>query len=143
MLRRWSDMLDEARAAVRPPLTDPLVAMDVSQPALDATAHNARGVGVERDVVTRRGDARALRSERPMWVVADPPYGDRLASKPLQLAGFYRQMGEAFRTMRGSTVALISGTPLLRKSMPLTPDMEHTLFNGDIECRLLRYRVDP
>lgn len=143
MLRRWSDMLDEARAAVRPNLADPIVAMDISQPALDATVHNARGVGVERDVVTRRGDARALRAERPTWVVADPPYGDRLASKPLQLAGFYRQMGEAFRTMRGSTVALISGTPLLGKSIPLTPDMEHTLFNGDIECRLLRYRIDP
>ncbi len=109
-------------------------------PALDATATTPERAGVR----ARRGDPPRRRAgaarERPTWVVGDPPYGDRLASMPCQLGGFFRQFGEALAGMRGSTVALISGNAAPRgSSIGLTPDMEHTLFNGAIECRLYRY----
>ena len=87
-------------------------------------------------------DARTLTQESPgTWVFGDPPYGDRTAVKPLQLMGFFRQFGEVLREMHGATAVFITGTDLLPKGLGLVHDMEHSLRNGDIPCKLFRYRI--
>lgn len=139
----WEGLLEAANAAVLTGCPVRIVATDVSPSAVDATEQNLASAGVAGAVTVGRRDARTYRAEDgPAWVVADPPYGGRLAAQPLQLAGFFRQWGESLRTMRGSTVLVISGNPMVQRNLGLTPDLEHELYNGDIECRLLRYRID-
>jgi hypothetical protein len=43
--------------------------------------------------------------------------------------------------MHGATAVFITGTDLLPKGLGLVHDMEHSLRNGDIPCRLFRYRI--
>lgn len=139
----WEAMLEAANAAVLTECPVKIIATDVAPEAVDVTTQNLSAAGVAGAVTVQRRDARSYgEGDGPAWVVADPPYGGRLAAQPLQLAGFFRQWGEAMRSMRGSTVLLISGNPMVERNLGLKPDMEHALFNGDIECRLLRYRID-
>ncbi len=141
---RWKDLRDEASARELPRAPGPILATDADREAVEATRRNTLAAGVSDDIHVDRADARDLRAfaslpGAPGVLVTDPPYGDRLAAQPLQLGGFFRQFGEAMRDLPGWTVAVLSGNPLMERSIPLRPAGEHTLFNGPIECRLLRY----
>lgn len=138
----WEAMLEAANAEVLTECPVKIIATDIAPEAVDVTTQNLASAGVAGAVTVQRRDARSYAEEDgPAWVVADPPYGGRLAAQPLQLAGFFRQWGESMRAMKGSTVVLISGNPMVERNLGLRPDLEHTLYNGDIECRLLRYRI--
>lgn len=141
---RWNALRDEARAKELPRPEAPITACDRDPEAIESTRRNARRAGVEGAIEMRVLDVRDLEAATgPGFVVSDPPYGDRLASKPLQLAGFFRQFGEAMAKLRGYEVVLLSGNPLLERNITMPRLREHTLFNGAIECRLLWYRSEP
>lgn len=140
--RAWRQIREGALAQVLPAAPAPIVARDGVAAAVAAASENVRAAGVEGSVRVQHADARTLTQEAPgTWVFGDPPYGDRTAVKPLQLMGFFRQLGEVLREMHGATAVFITGTDLLPKGLGLVPDMEHSLRNGDIPCKLFRYRV--
>lgn len=140
--RAWRQLREAALAQVLPTAPAPIVARDGVAAAVAAATENVRAAGVESSVRVQHADARALTQASPgTWVFGDPPYGDRTAVKPLQLMGFFRQLGEVLREMHGATAVFITGTDLLPKGLGLTHDMEHSLRNGDIPCKLFRYRV--
>jgi putative N6-adenine-specific DNA methylase len=142
MADAWRTMCHEARArelAAPPALIE---ASDRDPDAIEVTRRNAARAGVAHSMTITARDARDLGArEGPAWVVSDPPYGDRLAERPLQLAGFFRQFGDALATWRAHDVVLLSGNPLLARSLGLKSTREHTLYNGDIPCRLLWFRT--
>lgn len=140
---RWSELVADARAHELAKAPAPIVAVDRDLDAIEATQRNARHAGLESTVEIRSMDVRDLpESQGPGWVVSDPPYGDRLAARPLQLAGFFRQFGEALRRQHHHDVALLTGNALMGRSLGMEPTREHTLFNGPIECRMFWYRVE-
>jgi 23S rRNA G2445 N2-methylase RlmL len=138
----WRQIRGEALAQVLPTAPAPIIARDGVAAAVAAATENVRAAGVEGTVRVQHADARTLAQESPgTWVFGDPPYGDRTAVKPLQLMGFFRQLGEVLREMHGATAVFITGTDLLPKGLGLVHDMEHSLRNGDIPCKLFRYRI--
>lgn len=140
--RAWRQVRGEALAQALPAAPAPIYARDGVAAAVAAATENVRAAGVLDTVRVLHADARSLVQDHPgTWVFGDPPYGDRTAVKPLQLMGFFRQIGEVLREMHGATAAFITGTDLLPKNIGLTHDMEHSLRNGDIPCKLFRYRV--
>jgi putative N6-adenine-specific DNA methylase len=75
-------------------------------------------------------------------VVTNPPYGERLDGG----MSFYREMAQALAKMNGHTVTVLAGTPMIEDALngerPLREaSRPHQVFNGPIECRVLRYRV--
>jgi len=140
--RAWREVREEARAAVLPASPAPISGSDGAADAVAAATENVRAAGLADTVRLRVADARVLAQEFPgTWLFGDPPYAERTAVKPLQLMGFYRQLGEALAAMKGATGVFVSGNDLFQKNFGLKPDMEHSLWNGDIPCKLLRYRV--
>jgi len=138
----WDRMKEEARACALPRAPAPIWARDRSAEALDAARRNARAAGVEADVAFAAGDARELEAPAATGTLcSNPPYGERLGVRPLQLGGFYRGLAKAFRGLSGWNLVLLSGNPLLEREMGLTPEFTHRLWNGPLEVRLLRYRV--
>ena len=72
-------------------------------------------------------------------IVCNPPYGVRLGDVA-ELTGFYRRFGDALkRGGAGATAWLLVGNPDLAKAIGLRPSRRIVLFNGPIECRLLRF----
>ncbi len=144
---RWPEhrreLIEAARAeagAQRRPAPSAIVAADRDGRAVAAARRNAREAGVERVVATIERDARELEPPGPgALIVSNPPYGQRLGDAA-QLAALYRELGDALkRRAAGSTAWLLVGNPDLVKCVGLRASRRIVLFNGPIECRLLRY----
>ena len=91
---------------------------------------------VERaDILTREAPA-------PGGVlVANPPYGVRLAEAN-ELAALYPRLGDALkRNFAGWSAYLFTGDLRLAKLIGLKADKRTPLWNGAIECRLFGFRI--
>ncbi len=138
----WDRMKEEARSCALPRAPAPVWARDRSGEALEAARRNARTAGVEADVAFAEADARDMAPPAASGTVcANPPYGERLGARPLQLAGFYRGFGASLRRFSGWEAILLSGNPLLEREIGLKPEWTHRLWNGPLEVKLVRYRI--
>ena len=83
-------------------------------------------------------------SEAPTGlVVTNPPYGERIGDQE-QLQSLYETFGAKLREhFEGWKAAVLTGNPPLAKAIGINARRTHTLFNGRIECRLLRFDVAP
>jgi putative N6-adenine-specific DNA methylase len=129
----------QARARERP-ARFPLCASDADPRAVTATRRNAGAAGVAATLEVCRRDIRRLPALEPGTVlVTNPPYGHRLGDLQA-LPSFYRDLGDVLKTRAaGSTAWLLVGAPELVKAVGLRPSRRIVLFNGPIECRLVRY----
>ena len=76
-------------------------------------------------------------------VATNPPYGERIGDQQ-QLQSLYELLGAKLREhFEGWQAAVLTGNPPLAKAMGINARRTHTLFNGRIECRLLRFDVSP
>jgi 23S rRNA (guanine2445-N2)-methyltransferase / 23S rRNA (guanine2069-N7)-methyltransferase len=76
-------------------------------------------------------------------VVVNPPYGERLGDGA-KLGDLYAHLGTALREeATGWRVAVLTGNPELGHRLGLRAHRVHTFWNGAIECRLLRFVVQP
>ncbi|HET8724890.1 MAG TPA: THUMP domain-containing protein [Anaeromyxobacteraceae bacterium] len=138
----WDRMKEEARSEALPRAPAPIRASDRDDEALESARWNARQAGVEGDVAFDRADARSIEPFGDAGTIcANPPYGERLGGQSLQLAGFYRGLGEAFRRFHGWRLLLLSGNPLLERSLGIRPEWTHRLWNGPLEVNLLSCAV--
>jgi putative N6-adenine-specific DNA methylase len=144
---RWDRMKAAAHAEALPRAPAPIVARDIGAKVVAAALRNVAQAGVAADVRVEKGDARdATPFAETGCIVANPPYGERLSGgdDPVQrkkLEGFYRLFAEALSRFSGWDAVILSGSPLLDRAIPLTPDVRHRLWNGPIETRLLRYHL--
>jgi 23S rRNA (guanine2445-N2)-methyltransferase / 23S rRNA (guanine2069-N7)-methyltransferase len=83
-------------------------------------------------------------SEAPTGlVVTNPPYGERIGDQE-KLQALYETLGQRLREhFEGWKAAVLTGNPPLAKAIGINARRSHTLFNGKIECRLLRFDVTP
>jgi len=143
----WNRLLAEARerwasGQVRIPL---IIASDHDPKAVRAALLNAGRAGV----------ADYVRIERREWIevepppgspgllIVNPPYGERLGEQD-EVATLYAQLGDRLKAhFAGWRAALLTGNPELGKRMGLRAEKAHTFHNGPLECRLLRFRVQP
>jgi putative N6-adenine-specific DNA methylase len=116
------------------------VAGDRDPKAIAATTRNAQAAGISTALVAVVREVRDL--ELPgegAMIVSNPPYGERLGN-PRELSTLYRELGDVLkRRGAGATAWLLVGNPALVKAVGLRASRRIVLFNGPIECRLLRY----
>jgi putative N6-adenine-specific DNA methylase len=130
---------DEARGLVRGARA-PVIARDADPRAVAATRRNAAEAGLTGVIAAEQGDIDTLAVPGPgTIVVMNPPYGQRLGSAAA-LPALYRRIGDALkRGAVGCTAWLLAGDRELAKQVGLRADGKVRLFNGPIECRLLRF----
>jgi putative N6-adenine-specific DNA methylase len=117
-----------------------ILASDSDPRAVAAIRRNLKEAGVADAVVVEARDARELRLPGPgAMIVTNPPYGERLGDAA-ELTSLYRSFGDALkRRAAGGEAWLLVGSLDLVKAVGLRPTRRVVLFNGPIECRLLRY----
>lgn len=132
----------QAAASGRRPAPCPVVARDLDPRAVAAVFHNAEAAGVGGLVRAERGDLAALADQPPgTVVVTNPPYGERIGEGQ-DLEGLYRALGDTCkRRLSGSTLWVLTGSAELAKSIGLRASRRLVVFNGPIECRLLRFEI--
>jgi 23S rRNA (guanine2445-N2)-methyltransferase / 23S rRNA (guanine2069-N7)-methyltransferase len=81
--------------------------------------------------------------DRQGLVCTNPPYGVRLEDRAGARA-VHRELGAVLRArFAGWSAAVLTGAPELGMELGLRAYRTHTLWNGSIECRLLRIEVGP
>jgi 23S rRNA (guanine2445-N2)-methyltransferase len=144
---RWqhheAERLVRARVSARQALRAPpaaIVASDNEPRAVAAARRNAQEARVGDALQFETRDARQLRLPgEGAVIVTNPPWGQRLGD-PTELSALYCALGDALkRHAAGATAWLLVGNLALAKSIGLRPSRRIVLFNGPIECRLLRF----
>jgi len=75
-------------------------------------------------------------------VVANPPYGERIGAES-GLPALYSELGSVLRErFQGWQAAILTGNPPLARNLGIYAKRTHRVFNGTIECRLLRFDLN-
>jgi 23S rRNA (guanine2445-N2)-methyltransferase / 23S rRNA (guanine2069-N7)-methyltransferase len=74
-------------------------------------------------------------------ICMNPPYGERLGDVE-ELKPLYKQIGDTFKQkFRGWNGYVFTGSPELAKVIGLKASRRFVLYNGALECRLLKYEL--
>ena len=165
----WRQVLEEARGRARAGLDGvigrglggALRGQDRDSGAIRNARANAERAGVQELV---QFDIRALKDAAPKGampsragaggavelasdgavglVCTNPPYGVRLEDRETARA-VHRELGVVLRErFQGWSAAVLTGSPELGLELGIRAHRTHTVWNGAIECRLLRMKID-
>ena len=136
----WTTLQEEARAAIRP-APAAILARDESVRAVEAARQNAAAAGVAEDITFEVGALAGQRlAEPPGTVCTNPPYGERVGSDDRTLLPIYEALATLFSRNPTWRSAVLSGNPLFSRVFLRRPDINHRLWNGPLETRLLVYQ---
>jgi 23S rRNA (guanine2069-N7)-methyltransferase / 23S rRNA (guanine2445-N2)-methyltransferase len=117
---------------------------DRDQSAIRAAIANANRAGLGNHLLFDRRDVSNLPATKYATglVVVNPPYGVRIGD-PEKIESLYASLGDKLlRCFPGWEAGVFTGDPPLGRALGLRAYRSHTLFNGAIECRLLRFHLD-
>jgi 23S rRNA (guanine2445-N2)-methyltransferase / 23S rRNA (guanine2069-N7)-methyltransferase len=144
----WEELLAEARERARAgrERMPPIFGYDADPRAIQAAEANVERAGLrDRIHVEHRTLAQCEPPPvaRPGLLVANPPFGERIGAEQ-QLVALYTSLGEILKQrFAGWRAAVFTGNPRLGRHLGLRARRVHTLYNGAIECRLLRFEIGP
>jgi putative N6-adenine-specific DNA methylase len=153
-LAAWREIVAAAKARVHAPRA-PVYAGDVSFRMTDFAARNAERAGVRHAIEFKTADALQRPPPAPAGtMMLNPPYGERIAPKGrgqgsresfeggTDAADFFAQLAAHWkRAYAGWTAWVLSPDPKLPSQMRLKESRRVPLWNGPIECRLLRFEM--
>lgn len=115
---------------------------DRSAKAIASAKENAKRAGVDHLIDFSVCDFESSRIEPGSGIVIlNPPYGQRLGEEE-QLIPVYKSIGSFFKkNCSGKTCFVFTGSRALSHQIGLKASRKMSFYNGDIECRLLRYEM--
>ncbi len=143
----WSQLRAEADAArARSPLAaGRIFGRDRDGQAVRAARENAERAGVAELIDLQPGELSQLMKPRQPTglLLTNPPYGERLGEVE-SLRGLYSELGQVLRERYvGWKAGVFTGNPPLGKLLRIEARRTHSLHNGPLECKLLRFDVQP
>ncbi|HEX5773510.1 MAG TPA: THUMP domain-containing protein [Geomobilimonas sp.] len=138
----WQRLLGEARDEALATLPSLIVGSDMSARAVATARENCERAGVAGLVqLAQRELADFTPPPGPGILLVNPPYGQRLGEEEA-LKPLYRQLGDVMKQRcKGYTAYIFTGSSELAKCVGLKATRRIVLFNGPLECRLLKYEL--
>ncbi|HLN22087.1 MAG TPA: THUMP domain-containing protein [Bacteroidales bacterium] len=115
---------------------------DNSQTAIAQAEVNVASAGMNEIIKLELSDFTTMKNTdgKRKYIFMNPPYGIRL--QPEELNNLYSAIGTTLKHgFPGSTAWLITPNREALKNVGLKPEEKHTLFNGPLECSLIRYEM--
>jgi len=142
----WQELHAAAAARVRQhaPAPPTIRGSDADPRAVRSARDNAARAGVTDWIEFTQASLSAAKPGAPRGLLCtNPPYGVRLEDRETARA-LHRELGAVLRDrFQGWRAAVITGAPDLGLDMGLRAQRTHTVWNGALECRLLRFEVEP
>ena len=140
----WNQVREEAKAQRIEEPQAYLAGSDLDPKVIDMAAANITAAGLEDCVrlsVRDVKDAVAPAKEGPGVVLTNPPYGERIGEEA-EMTALYKTIGDALKTnFQGYDAFVFTGNLEAAKSIGLKAKRRTPLFNGPIDCRLLKYEL--
>jgi 23S rRNA (guanine2445-N2)-methyltransferase / 23S rRNA (guanine2069-N7)-methyltransferase len=138
----WDAVKRDALARERRPAFT-LRGLDADAAVLAAARENAARAGLAGLVSFEHGRLAAARPENPGagFLATNPPYGVRLEDRDGARA-LMKELGGVLREhFAGWDAVVLSGSPDAGLELGIRAERVHTVWNGALECRLLRLHV--
>ncbi|UOQ71248.1 THUMP domain-containing class I SAM-dependent RNA methyltransferase [Hymenobacter cellulosilyticus] len=140
----WDSVVMDARSARIEEPQAYIAGSDLSREYIELARENVAAADLEdyirlgvRDVK----DAQAPKNEPAGVVVSNPPYGERIGEEA-QMEALYKTIGDTLKTsFQGYDAFLFTGNLEAAKRVGLKASRRIPLFNGPIDCRLLKYEL--
>jgi putative N6-adenine-specific DNA methylase len=121
-----------------------LAGSDLDPRVLDQAAANIEAAGLDECIrlsVRDVRDAQPPKDLAPGLVITNPPYGERIGEEA-QMDALYKTIGDALKTnFQGYEAFVFTGNLEAAKAIGLKVSRRIPLFNGPIDCRLLKYEL--
>lgn len=143
----WQTLIDEAQKRKLAGLQKlpTIVGFDQSRRAINAALLHIENAGLQNKIHVERRDiseASAAESWQAGLVACNPPYGERLGDKE-ETAELYREFGQVLKNQfLHWQAAMIISDPELGFRLGIRSQKPITLFNGPLECKLLRFAIE-
>ncbi|MBO3270998.1 THUMP domain-containing class I SAM-dependent RNA methyltransferase [Hymenobacter defluvii] len=121
-----------------------LAGSDISREFIELARENVAAADLEdfirlgvRDVA----EAKAPAKEAPGIVIMNPPYGERIGQES-EMEALYKTIGDTLKAgFQGYDAYIFTGNLEAAKRIGLKTSRRVPLYNGPIECRLLKYEL--
>ncbi len=143
----WTALIEDAQQRRDTSQVPPIFGFDTDRSAIRAVQENIAHADLAQRIAVAPQNLRKLQCPSecegvPGLLVTNPPYGKRLSGGG-DLASVYRDLGALLtREFDGWTAAVFTGDPRLGHELGLHAHRTHTFYNGAIECKLLRFKID-
>jgi putative N6-adenine-specific DNA methylase len=141
----WEKVLADAGRTVRKDRRPSIFGFDANPESIKAAKRNAAaaGVGPAVSFESRTLQSFILPVDRPGTLIVNPPYGKRLVEGgDEKIESLYKTLGDTFKQkLKGWTACIFTGNLEMAKHVGLRTSKRTILFNGPMECRLLRYEM--
>jgi 23S rRNA G2445 N2-methylase RlmL len=138
----WGKLVDEAVAQEKEDLDFKFYGYDIDKKAIAIAKTNARSAGVD-NVIEFARQAVAL-VDPPVekgLIMVNPPYGIRIGDED-NVRDVYRDLSFTLKhKFKGWDAWILSGNKDLIADLKLKSTRKHFVFNGNIECRFLKYSM--
>lgn len=140
--RVWAELLNAAEQRRRPLPANLVFGSDRDRRAVELARRNAQNAGVGAAIRWSQHDFAKLDPPADRGtLICNPPYGERIGDE-IELEAFYRKIGDTLKQRwTGWTAWVFTGNLSLAKRIGLKPSRRIVLFNGPIECRLLKFEL--
>jgi putative N6-adenine-specific DNA methylase len=138
----WQRELETAKSQALEKLPAPILGSDSDGRTIATARRNSERAGVRDLIALTRHDMADFNPPPGNGVViCNPPYGERMGEVEA-LKPFYRQIGDLFKQRcKGNTAWIFTGSQELSKNVGLKATRRIPLWNGPLECRLLKYEL--
>jgi 23S rRNA G2445 N2-methylase RlmL len=140
--KAWDATVQEAIELEKEELDFKFYGYDIDKKVLDVAKRNAKSAGVAEYIeFSNTPVSVALPPEEKCMVICNPPYGSRIGDED-NLKDVYRDLGFTLKhRFNGCEAWVLSGNKDLLMEMKLKATRKHFIFNGNIECRFLKYEM--
>ncbi len=122
-----------------------IVGFDQNRQTVNTALAHVANAGLQHKIhIERRDieDAEPAESWKPGLLICNPPYGERLGDEQ-ETAELYKKFGETLKAhFIGWKAAMIISNPELGFRLGIRSQKPVTLFNGALECKLLRLDIE-
>lgn len=122
-----------------------LVGYDQNKKTVNTALQHVENASFKDKIHIERRDislAKPAESWQPGLIICNPPYGERLGNAA-EISELYTQLGVTLRThFQNWQATLIISNPEMGFKLGIRSKKPITLYNGSIECKLLRITID-
>lgn len=138
----WEKVIQEAMDAEKEELPFKFYGFDIDNRVLKNAKDNAKRAGVDQVIEFKKEAVATV--EPPVekgMIIVNPPYGARIGDED-NLRDVYRDLSFTMKhRFKGWDAWILSGNKELIADLKLKSTRKHFVFNGNIECRFLKYSM--
>ena len=128
-----SDIIKEEK-----PFSGTIKGFDISASAISTARKHVSNMQIGEIINIQGQDFFQLESNQKSILVINPPYGKRIELKK----DYYKQIGDSLKQNHTNTETWIISSELEElKKIGLRPSKKIKLYNGSLECKLLKYEL--